>query len=590
MEESFMENSVSNNSETDTMVSDTMVSDTPQWACYDIIPDICIIINREGIVQYCNSKINSIGYDISDLIGNNITMLIPSEIAKNHDNYIKAFIETGKSNIIGSPGRHVNVITKNNCKMSMYLNINNFKYNDEYFFLGILSDTTKYIEQINNQIELNTAKREFIQYIFHESRGWLNSVYIGINLISNIIEHNDFINKQTVSIEQLEKIKAFDVKLDIKDIISDMALSLDSVTKLYNDTINIQQIEGGKFVYEYNDIYILKILYDTFKGIRSNIKSKNAKITFDIDKIYMRNLVIGDELRLKQCLYNFISNSIKFIEFSGNIHIEVKHIINNDNDMDNIIYTKIKIKDDGCGVKDEDVQKLFKPFSQIKAKIGTSGLGLSIIKSFIEDGHQGSVGVTSKTILQQKNDKYNSEFYMNIPFKKSTNTDIDINLYIMFKKDIDTYNKTRVTNTIETNTIIKNDDKKDNFQHFDILVVDDDLFSGKLYCRLFDMNNVTYKIALNGVEAIKFITEKKYNFDVIFMDKEMPEMDGFECIKQLRKLGIKTPIFGLTGHAFSHQIDEFKRIGATDVLIKPINVDYFKKIIKTYITNNSDSK
>lgn len=378
------------------------------------------------------------------------------------------------------------------------------------------------------EIEKNKSKREFMQYVFHESRGWMNTITLGLQTCKQIMKNNE----------------------EVSDLLEDLQSANDNITKIFNDTLTLQKIDAGELTYEYEPFSMNKLISLACEGVKYLSEPKEIIIKIQIDEIYNNYYVNGDILRLSQCLRNYLSNAIKFSKHNSCVHINVYF---ESRDVD-VITTKISVVDNGCGIHQINWHKIFRQFQQIRSgelqNGGGSGLGLSLVKQFVEIGHNGKVGFVSEYGV-------GSEFFMVIPFEISSE-------------------KTNVSSTSSPKHCWEHLDL-DVFYDKTVLVVEDVDICRKMICKFLESNSITFDKVENGLQALDKI-KNKCRYKIILMDKEMPLMDGHEATLNIRKLGYTLPIVGLTGNAFEEQQDEFRKHGADYILLKPLDLKKFTEL------------
>jgi CheY-like chemotaxis protein len=243
-------------------------------------------------------------------------------------------------------------------------------------------------------------------------------------------------------------------------------------------------------------------------------------------------------MRLRQILNNLISNAIKFTE-KGEISVNVKKIA----DYGDCIELKFLISDTGIGIEEEDMQRLFKTFSQLNGsftqKYGGTGLGLAISKQLTEM-------MGGKLWVESEKEK-GSTFHLSLTFKEGR--ELDEKLKYM----------SRVSKTIKT---------------LSILVVEDDDISRTVIGKMLAEKGHSVDTAQNGREAVEKSGKKTY--DVILMDIQMPIMDGIEASRKIREMeGINrhTPIVALTAYALKGDRERFLSMGIDEYITKPVNME-----------------
>ncbi len=276
-------------------------------------------------------------------------------------------------------------------------------------------------------------------------------------------------------------------------------------------------------------------------SVRSIALTKNINIEVDINpNIGSLN---GDKTRLKQVLYNLLSNALKFSEPGAKIGITADFKGN---------FIIIKVWDLGIGIGDENLKKIFEPFEQIKnAKIKSTGtgLGLAIVKRIIEL-HNGTIAVKSKV-------NEGTCFTIELPGKENTSSSRQLK---------DSFNNVKSSTTIN--------------QDGTILVVEDNEINLELVAAFLDELDYKADFTNNAKDAIEKVKNKEYS--LIFMDIQMPIMNGLEALKHIRLIEkCHIPIIALTANAMKG--DKYKAQGFDEYISKPINFDVFKTTINNIL-------
>ncbi len=281
-------------------------------------------------------------------------------------------------------------------------------------------------------------------------------------------------------------------------------------------------------------------------NIKEKLRDKPVEFFYNIDDSIPK-ILIGDSLKFKQILYNFLGNSVKFTP-RGLIELKIK-LLEKKSDICKI---EIEIKDSGIGISEDKIEHIFDPFVQedetIKAKYGGTGLGLSIVKDFVEL-MGGKISCNSK-----KN--FGTTFKIVIDFKISKETEKaerleQINPYIVFKNS-------------------------------SVLILEDNLINQEvLRGYLVEYNTLKLVFKENGQQGLSEL--KKSKFDLILTDIMMPEMDGKEFCKNLRLKDKNTPVIALTAFDRKEEVEELIKLGFNDIIPKPYKKEDLIKGISKFI-------
>jgi PAS domain S-box-containing protein len=329
---------------------------------------------------------------------------------------------------------------------------------------------------------------------------------------------------------------------DQKDTLGIIDYSAKSMLGLINNMLDISELEFGKIsIIEKKfdmESFIERASIYMEKMIKQNENLKFKKISEQINcKEY-----IGDIKRIEQIIMHIFANAMKFTE-KGSIIFTVE-CIEKEKESD----FSFIIKDTGVGISEEDISKIFNIFIQIDGtytrKKGGVGVGLSIAKK-LSDLMKGKIDIKSRI-------KEGSEFIFRVTLPKYINKDIK--------------------------------DKKEIKRIKNILLVEDDFMNRTVMAENLRKMNYIVDIAWNGYEAIEKV--KKTVYDIIFMDITMPEMTGYESLKEMRNLGIKTEIVAITGKGLKSERKEGIKLGFNYYIVKPVGRKELYELIACIEKNN----
>jgi PAS domain S-box-containing protein len=354
------------------------------------------------------------------------------------------------------------------------------------------------------------AKQQFLSNMSHEIRTPMNAI-IGFTKV---------VLKTDLSAKQREYLIA-------------IKMSGDALIVLINDILDLAKVDAGKMTFEQIPFKMASSLSAMLHLFETKIQEKNLELVKEYDDKIPTTL-LGDPVRLHQIILNLISNAVKFTT-KGKITVSVR-LIKEDDEYATIEFA---ITDSGIGIAESKIEKIFENFQQ--ASSGTSrlyggtGLGLSIVKQLVEP-QGGSIDVKSKI-------GEGSTFSFILKFKK-TNQETELE-----------------TGIVELDTEIKN---------IKILVVEDIALNQLLMKTLLDDFGFERDIAGNGKIAIEKLEKKSY--DIILMDLQMPEMNGFEATEYIRnKMNSKIPIIALTADVTTVDLAKCKAVGMNDYIAKPVD-------------------
>ncbi len=342
--------------------------------------------------------------------------------------------------------------------------------------------------------------------------------------------------------------------------------SAELLLEIINDILDLSKIESGKMELENTEFDLNDIMGESVSLLSQRANEKGLKIVTNIAEGTITSL-IGDPTRLRQIFLNLMSNAVKFSDH-GSVRIDVS----TKEQKDESVVLKASVTDEGIGIPADRIGELFQPFTQADGshtrKFGGTGLGLVICRQFVSMMN-GEIDVESEK-------GKGSRFYFSVQLKKQKNASRKVESTV--NKDFEN----------KSNQIIRDpmiiEGLKQERKKYKILLVEDNLINQKVALRIINDAGYFAQSAINGIEAIKAVKEN--SFDLILMDVQMPEMDGFTATKEIRKLkseASKVPIIAITAHALIGDREKCIEAGMDDYISKPIIPDQLIKILDRWL-------
>ena len=410
-----------------------------------------------------------------------------------------------------------------------------------YGTLYAFTDETEHIRYMNDLREqreradrANLAKSRFLANMSHEIRTPINAV-IGMDEIILRESTEKSIRSYATSIMSAGKTLLF----------------------LINDILDLSKVEEGK-------MEILPVQYETATLIKSMVgmiyeraEKKGLKLNLQADEKLPR-LLFGDEIRIRQCVLNLLTNAVKYTE-KGSVTLDMGF----ERKDDGHIFLRVSVKDTGIGMKPEDMERLLVPFQRLDEErnrtIEGSGLGMSIVSGLLELMH--------------------SKLHAESEYGKGTTMSFAIEQEVMDWEPMgqlgEDFYKSEAEN-YEYHELFRAPEAK-------ILVIDDTEMNITVMQNLLKKTKIQIDSALSGKEGVALAEKNKY--DVLFIDHMMPGMDGVEALVNIRMSGCNkdTPSVALTANAISGAREMYLEAGFEDYLSKPVEGKKLEKLLQSML-------
>jgi len=385
-----------------------------------------------------------------------------------------------------------------------------------WFIINTIRNQGRLIQQLNSSEkrvrEAAKVKENFMANMSHEIRTPMNAI-LGF---TNLLQRKNIDPESNEYVRIIEK-------------------SGENLLAIVDDILDLSKIEAGMMRIESAPFNIRGLVHSVEDMFKAGAEQKQVKLSFVIDESLPQTLD-GDANRLTQILVNLVGNGLKFTT-KGSISVEII----NEGIEENKLKTGFIIADTGIGIEKEKLKQIFERFKQaedsVTRKYGGTGLGLSIVNELVLLQH-GTVTVASEP-------GKGTTFHVTIPYRISSE-----------KISAVTIPKTDLT-------------ERTVFNNTSILLVEDNEINQSLVMHLFKSWQIEVDLANNGKEAIDKLLTKKY--DLILMDIQMPEMDGYTASEKIRKeLKSDTAIIAMTAHAMAGERERCLGYGMNEYIQKPV--------------------
>ncbi len=380
-------------------------------------------------------------------------------------------------------------------------------------------------EALDTAETANRAKTAFLNNMSHDMRTPMNAI-VGFTALAEANAGNE---------------------QQVKDYLGKISVSSEQLLSLINDVLDMSRIESGTVKIEETEVYLPDVIRDVQTIIRVNSEAKRQELSVKIGTVEHEN-IFADKLRLKQILLNILSNAVKFTPEGGSIHFDVTE---KPSEEEGTAAFEFRIRDNGIGMSPEFQKTIFDAFTRERTTtisgIQGTGLGMAITKSLVEK-MGGTIAVTSE-------EGKGSEFVVCLPCR--------INENATKKEDA------AASSDMRTHL--------PDFHGKRVLLAEDNEMNQMIATAILEETGLAVDIAVDGRKAVEKIKESEAGYyDLILMDIQMPEMNGYEaaiCIRNLEEpQKARIPIVAVTANAFEEDRKTAMKAGMNAHLAKPYDI------------------
>jgi signal transduction histidine kinase len=399
-------------------------------------------------------------------------------------------------------------------------------------------------EALFNATAASRAKSEFLANMSHEIRTPMNAI-IGMTSIAESTSDGD---RKDYAIGKIK-----DASKHLLGII--------------NDVLDISKIEANKFELSPVSFNFDKMLQKVVSVINFRVDERRQHFYVDVDSKIPR-MLIGDDQRLTQVITNLLSNAVKFTAEEGTITLSA-HLLSEGEGMCRL---QVSVSDNGIGISEDQRERVFQAFEQAETstarKYGGTGLGLSISKRIIEmmggdimvDSEPGRGSVFSFTVNLKIDEREPKPSFAGLNERSSDHSAVEPG---------------------------QEGTEADSIKGHTVLLAEDVEINREIVLALLEPMQLNIECAENGVEAVKMFTTSPEKYDMVFMDIQMPEMDGYDATRAIRAFdnpwAKSIPIIAMTANVFREDVEKCLEAGMDGHIGKPLNFDEIVDKLQTYL-------
>ncbi len=509
----------------------------------NVLPDLMFVVSREGrFLQYHAPSVDRLYVPPEQFLGRTIREVLPPHIVEPALNAIHLTMSIGSMQTIeyaleplagGEPEYfEARLVPYDSDKVLVLVRDITERKRAEMHLSQInerLQEALEHAQELAVRAEAaSRAKSEFLANMSHEIRTPMN----GILGMVQLLEDTPLNSEQQEMLHTLKN-------------------SANYLLGLLNDILDLSKIEAGRLALERVPVNLRELARELVNLFSGRASEKGILLKAEVDPS-TPEWVLGDPVRLRQIVANFISNAIKFTH-EGSVTLQIRR-------SDSGIW--IGVRDTGIGIPADKQETIFEAFTQADAsttrRYGGTGLGLAICKRLTELMN-GRIGVVSEP-------GKGSLFYVELPLPAADAPEAQ-----------SSHAEGAAVRSPSPSLCGKR-----------VLLVEDNEINRKVALRMLTRCQLQVDVAVDGRDAVEKASQNAY--DLILMDCQMPEMDGYEATRQLRAMGIAVPIIALTANALEGDREKCLACGMNDYLSKPVQAEQLQKVLIRWLDSCPDQQ
>ncbi|VAX39716.1 hypothetical protein MNBD_PLANCTO02-665 [hydrothermal vent metagenome] len=546
-------------------------------AVFESSVDVIITISPFGKILACNPATSKLfGYEQEELLNQKINQLMPPKQKMEHDSYLEKYATTGIRNVVGQR-QEVMGQKKDGTLFPIELSVSEAVVNGKKLFTGIIRDITR---RKHREEEMQSFARnlELSQALMEEQASSLAHISEELQIARIEAEEasrtkSEFLANMSHEIRTpMTAILGYtDILLDelVEDPYLHESASIvkrngENLLDLINDILDLSKIESGQLTVEYLSFSPAEIVNQVVTLLKN--RAENKQIGLYVDMIEpIPDKIVSDPTRLRQILVNLVGNAIKFTE-KGEVRVTM---MLDPGASESVCFS---VTDTGIGIASDKTEEIFSPFKQsdnsTTRKHGGTGLGLAISKKLVAT-LEGEIKLESEL-------KKGSTFSVSLPLCPKN-------------KIAEPPQQVEPPQQFVSNSTPSTDPpKQKTVTNGQILLVEDCEDNRRLIQLFLEKIGVKVTTATNGQEAMEIILSRENNetcprFDLVFMDMQMPILDGYNATRQLREKGFTGTIIALTAHAMTGDRQKCLAAGCNDFLTKPVSKEQLEKMVNKHL-------